>query len=94
MSWVTRGFTGGADPINKPAACRWLRSSSYNCADQGSLVIESLHKNFGPRSAVVAPSAAFDGDRPRAPVSEMSERVFAGFLRASVSAAPDDGVGR
>ncbi|ORA21031.1 hypothetical protein BST14_00830 [Mycobacterium arosiense ATCC BAA-1401 = DSM 45069] len=93
MSWVTRGSTGGADPINKPAACRWLRSSSYNCADQGSFVIESLYKNFGPRSAVAAPSAASDDGSPPAPAAKTSERVFAGILRVRVPAGPHDGIG-
>ncbi|RAV15401.1 hypothetical protein DQP57_04050 [Mycobacterium colombiense] len=82
MSWVTRGFSGGTDPVNKPAACRWLRSSSYNCADQGSLVIESLYKIFGSRSAVMGPSAATGDECPLAPLRKMSERVFAGNFKS------------
>ena len=82
VSWVTPALTGGPDAIHKPAACRWLRSSSYNCADQSSFVIESLYKNFGPRSAGEAASATRSAERPRPREPKMSERVFAGLSKS------------
>ena len=33
---------------DKRPACRWLRSSRHNCADQGGTVIKSLCRNFSP----------------------------------------------
>ncbi|AAS04650.1 hypothetical protein EGM63_17485 [Mycobacterium avium subsp. paratuberculosis] len=88
MLWVTPGFAGRSDAANKPAACRWLRSSSYNCADQSSFVIESLCKNFAPRGAVEPASAAPCGDRRRPRAEKMSERVFAGISKSRPSGRP------
>jgi len=45
VSWVTPGLTAAAGLRNKRPACWWLRSSSYNCADQSPIVIESLCEN-------------------------------------------------
>ncbi|AYM41459.1 hypothetical protein DYE20_07785 [[Mycobacterium] chelonae subsp. gwanakae] len=41
-AYVTAGRTLATDRRIKRAACRWLRSSRYNIADQTSIVIESL----------------------------------------------------
>lgn len=51
VSWVTPGSTAGAYVLTKRPACRWLRWSSYNCADQGSFVIKSLCWEFALRRA-------------------------------------------
>jgi hypothetical protein len=42
VGWVTLRPTAVHCVRTKPAACGWLRLSSYNCADQSSIVIQSL----------------------------------------------------
>jgi hypothetical protein len=42
VGWVTLRPTAVHSVRTKPAACGWLRLSSYNCADQSSIVIQSL----------------------------------------------------
>jgi hypothetical protein len=42
VGWVTLRPTAVHSVRTKPAACGRLRLSSYNCADQSSIVIESL----------------------------------------------------
>ncbi|TGD87928.1 hypothetical protein BayCH28_08935 [Mycolicibacterium sp. CH28] len=45
---VTRRGTGDQTIRDKRPACRWLRSSRNNCADQSTIVIESLPMNSPP----------------------------------------------
>ncbi|KAA1249712.1 hypothetical protein F0Q45_13705 [Mycobacterium simiae] len=79
MSWVTPHFTAGAGARNKRPACRWLRSSSYNCADQGSIVIKSLCRNWGPWQPRSVTPAGAPHNQLRARSRGGSERVFAGM---------------
>src|SRR5258705_3583759 len=82
VSWVTPGLTGGAGMQNKRPACRWLRSSSHNSADQGSIVTKSLSKKFTLRRRDDPASSVASLNRPRRRRRATSERVFAGVQPA------------
>jgi hypothetical protein len=46
-NWITRASARARAIRDKRPARRWLRSSSHNCADQGSTVTESLSQFLG-----------------------------------------------
>jgi len=82
VPWVTLHSTAVDGLWNKPAACRWLRSSSNNSADQGSIVTQSLSE----KSALLRPSRSEPDDAPHCdgpePGHRRRQQKFAGNLPA------------
>ncbi len=77
------GLRRPAEPIrDKRPACRWLRSSRRNSADQGSIVIESLCKNFAPSHLGhrCASSGQFGRDLSRLTTSATDNSLLAEYL--------------
>ncbi|TXI57050.1 MAG: hypothetical protein E6Q55_27430 [Mycolicibacterium mageritense] len=63
---------------DKRPAGRWLRSSSYNSADQSSIVIESLSKFFSLPTALSDPLSSRQSDTTCPANRTEFDRKFAG----------------
>lgn len=89
-AWVTAGNVTPrrAAPKairDKRPACRWLRSSRDNCADQGSIVIESLSKFSAASAAPKWPATGRQSRRFRLANPERPNKKFAGISYSPVT---------